>query len=70
MQTNDEAAAEKLLTIHKAADTLGLHRWKVRRAVNAGLIPSYRLLNSRRLVRLSEVVAAIDATRSRGGGDV
>ncbi len=63
------AATERLLTIYQAADALGLHRWKVRRAVTAGLIPSYRLLNSRRLVRLSEVVAVVDATREGGSDD-
>lgn len=62
-----QAPAEPLLTIQAAAEALSLHAWKLRRAIKAGLIPSYRLLNSRRLVRLSEVVAVIEA--SREGGD-
>ncbi|ARJ66455.1 hypothetical protein WV31_12645 [Magnetospirillum sp. ME-1] len=52
---------EPLYSIHQAASLLNLHPWKLRRAVKSGLIPSYALLNSRRLVRLSEVVAAINA---------
>ena len=54
---------EPLYTIKEAAALLNLHPWKVRRAVKAGLIPSYKLFNSRLLVRLSEVVAAIEAGR-------
>lgn len=59
---------EPLLTINAAATALGVHTWKLRRAIKAGLVPSYRLLNSRRLVRLSEVVAVIEASRE-GGND-
>ena len=61
------AAPERLLTIKVAADLLGIHYWKLRRAVKQGGVPSYTLQNSRRLVKLSEVVAAIEASR-RGGG--
>jgi len=59
------SSPERLLTIQSAAEQLGIQAWKLRRAVNAGLIPSYRLFNSRRLVRLSEVVAVIEASRDR-----
>jgi hypothetical protein len=47
----------------QAADILGLRPWKVYRAIKTGIIPSYQLLNSRRLVKLSEVIAAIEASR-------
>jgi len=57
---------EKLATIQRAAGTVGIPPWKLRRAINSGLVPSYRLPNSRRLVRLSEVVAAIEASREGG----
>ena len=60
---------EPLLTIQAAAAVLGLHTWKLRRAINAGLVPSYTLLNSRRLVRLSEVVAVIETSRAGGSDD-
>lgn len=59
-------AVEPLFTIYEAAVALGLHTWKLRRAIKAGLLPSYTLLNSRRLVRLSEVIAVIEASRARG----
>lgn len=57
---------EKLFTIQQAADILGLPHFKLDRAARAGLIPTYRVFNSRRLVRLSEVIAAIEATRKGG----
>jgi hypothetical protein len=62
------SAPEKLITIKEAANALGLPAWKLGRAASQGLFPTYSLLNSRRLVRLSEVIAAIEA--SRQGGDV
>jgi excisionase family DNA binding protein len=61
---HDEASPgqpEKLYTFQEAADILKIYAWKIRRAVKKGLIPSYTLLNSRRLVRLSEVIAAMNA---------
>ena len=67
--THGPLATEPLLPINHAAAALGLHTWKLRRAIKAGLVPSYTLLNSRRLVRLSEVVAVIEASRAGGGND-
>ncbi|UIJ71918.1 excisionase family DNA-binding protein [Aurantimonas sp. HBX-1] len=58
---------EKLITFHEAADVLGVHYWQIQRAVKRGDIPSYRPFNSRRLVKLSEVVAFIEASRHGGG---
>lgn len=59
-----EPNVERLYTIKGAAEALGLHYWKLLRAVNRGDIKSYSLLNSRKLVRLSEIVAAME-----GGSD-
>jgi hypothetical protein len=42
--------------------------WKLRRAAKQETIPTYRVLNSRKYVKLSEVVAVIEATR-QGGED-
>ena len=53
---------EKLLTVKQAAAELGLPYWKLNRSVKSGLVPSYTLLNSRRLVRLSEILATIEAS--------
>ena len=57
---------EPLLTIQNAAKVLGIHVWALRRAVKAGTIPAYAPFNGRKLVRLSEVVAAINASKIGG----
>jgi hypothetical protein len=57
---------EPLITVKAAAEALGLPTWKLSRAAKHGTIPTYRVLNSRKLVKLSEVVAAIEATRQGG----
>lgn len=62
-----ENLPEKLISISKAAEAVGALPWQVRRAVRNGLIPSYTPFNSRRLVKLSEVIAYIDSCRQ--GGD-
>jgi excisionase family DNA binding protein len=60
MPSSYQESPEKLYTIQEAAALLNIYPWKLRRAIKKGLIPSYTLLNSRRLVRLSEVVAAMN----------
>jgi excisionase family DNA binding protein len=65
-ENNSTGNVEPFITIVDAAKRLGLPTFKVRRAVKAGLIPSYRIANGRVLVRLSEVVAAIEASRIGG----
>jgi excisionase family DNA binding protein len=65
MLSSYQASPEKFYTIQEAASLLNLYPWKLRRAIKKGLIPSHSLFNSRRLVRLSEVVAAMNpAVRS------
>jgi excisionase family DNA binding protein len=59
-----EKPVEPYVTIAEAAQTLGVHTWALRRAVKAGTIPAYAPFNSRKLVRLSEVVSAIRASRT------
>jgi excisionase family DNA binding protein len=61
LRNHSQESPEKLYTIQEAAALLNIHPWKLRRAVKKGLIPGYTLLNSRRLVRLSEIVAAMNA---------
>jgi excisionase family DNA binding protein len=68
MSDQSSVKVEPFIPVIEAADRLGVHRWKLRRAVKAGLVPSYRLHNSRALVRLSEVILFIEASR-HGGGD-
>lgn len=57
---------EPLVTLKHAAESLGLPYFKIQRAARAGLIPTYFVYNSRRLVRLSEVLAVINGTRQGG----
>lgn len=64
-QSNTASQPEKFLTIQQAAEALGVKAFKLDRAARRGLLPVYTIFNSRRLVRLSEVVAIIEA--SRGG---
>ncbi|KNY14724.1 hypothetical protein AKG11_23095 [Shinella sp. SUS2] len=71
MKTNlnnlsDQVDIEPMLTIQKAAEILGVHVWALRRAIKAGTIPAYAPFNRRKLVRLSEVAAAIDAAKIGG----
>lgn len=58
---------EPFMTVQQAAKELGVHVWALRRAVKSGSVPAYQPFNGRKLVRLSEVVAAINA--SKIGGD-
>lgn len=57
---------EKLLTFQQVADLIGAKPWQIRRAVNRGLIPYFQPYNSRKLVRLSDVLAVIEASRKGG----
>lgn len=54
---------EPLLTLKAAAEKTGLPVFKIRRAAKLGIFPTYTLLNKRRLVRLSEVINAIERSR-------
>jgi len=60
------ASPEPFLTIKDAARRLHLSEVKLQRAARAGHFPTYRFQNGRILVRLSEVTAAIEATRQGG----
>lgn len=59
-----EDGTEKFYSIKTAADLLGLQYWQLQRAVKRGLVPSHRLLTTKRFVRLSEVIAAMAGGRS------
>lgn len=66
ISSDHRAAPEKLRTIPDAAKELGVYEWALRRAVKRGSVPHYTPFNSRKLVRLSEVIAAIEASRAGG----
>jgi hypothetical protein len=52
---------DRLLTLKQAAESLGLPYFKLQRAARAGLIPTYRLLNSRRYVKLRDILERMAA---------
>lgn len=58
--------AEALLTLKAIAEKLGLPTFKVTRAAKAGFFPTYSIYNKRKLARLSEVLMAVEATRTWG----
>ncbi len=57
---------DRLITFKEAAASLGAKYWQIQRAVKSGRIPSYAPYNSRRLVKLSEVMAYIESCREGG----
>lgn len=63
------AHPEKLLTLKEAANAIGCFYWQLQRAVKRGDIPAYAPFNSRKLVKLSEVVDFIEAKREGGNHD-
>lgn len=65
-QCKGPSAPEKLINIQTAAKALGIHTWALRRAIKSGEIPAYTPFNSRKLVKLSEVVVYIDSCRQGG----
>ncbi len=64
--TSYTCGIEPFCTIKQAAGRLNLPYWKLQRAIKRREIPSYAPFNSRRLVRLSEVVACIEQTMAGG----
>lgn len=54
-----ENQEKTFLPIKNAASKSGIPYWKLLRACKAELIPSYKLLNSRRYVRLCDVEKAL-----------
>lgn len=65
----EQFGVEPFLTLQQAAEELGVHVWALRRAVKSGAIPAYQPFNGRKLVRLSEVVTAINASKIGGEHD-
>ncbi len=57
---------ESLCTLKAAAEHFGVPLFKLRRAAKHGAFPIYRIGNGRALCRLSEVDAAINASRDGG----
>lgn len=58
--------SDKLLTIKQVAGEVGAKDWQIRRAIKRGTIPYFQPYNSRKLVRLSDVLAVIEASKKGG----
>lgn len=69
MATLEISSSEQLYSIPQAAKKLGIPVSSLRRAVNAGFIPSHTIFNSRKRVRLSEIIAVIENQNDGGQGD-
>lgn len=57
---------DHLLSIKEAADRVGAKYWQLLRAVQSGRVPYFQPYNSRKLVRLSDVLAVIEASKKGG----
>lgn len=62
---NELPSIEQFLTIPKAAERLGIPASTLRRAVKSGEVPSYRPFRQRIRLRLSEVIASVEAQRDQ-----
>jgi excisionase family DNA binding protein len=57
------SSSEALVTATQVAQATGVKLFAIRRAVKDGAFPVYRVGNGRHRFRLSEVFAAIEASR-------
>lgn len=55
-----------LLSIREAARVIGIQPRQLREAVNDGLVPHYKLRNSIMLVKVSEILSAMQITNQNG----
>ena len=69
MHLDSNAGHDPFMTIPHAAERLGIPTTTLRRAVKTGLVPSYRPLGQRVRVRLSEIIAVIEAQKVVGQHD-
>ncbi|QEL24835.1 helix-turn-helix domain-containing protein [Bosea sp. F3-2] len=58
---------DKLITLKEASEALGLPIFKFYRAAKAGQIPTYRLFNSRKYVKLREIIEIIEKSKTSVG---
>ncbi|WP_156653294.1 hypothetical protein [Methylobacterium sp. Leaf111] len=57
---------EPFLTIKQASVQLGVHYWLLLRLVNSGGVLTYSFGNSKKRIRLSELIAVVEAGRKVG----
>ena len=63
---NTKSTTTEFVTVPILAKQLGIKYHALLRAVNAGLVPSYKPFGDRRLVKPAEVIAFIERTREGG----
>lgn len=63
------AAVDKLQSYMSAADALGLPYHKIQRAAARKLIPTYSLGDSKKYVRIGEIIEVMKATQQGGKHD-
>ena len=61
-----KTSATEYATVPTLAKQLGIKYHALLRAVNAGLVPSYKPFGDRRLVKPAEVIEFIERTREGG----
>lgn len=61
MSDPNNADLDRLRTFQEAADALELPYFKIQRAARRKLIPTYSILNSRKYVKLRDILAAMNA---------
>lgn len=66
MTTLPTTKLEPYRSIRQAAHLLGIKPWALRKAVKDGLVPGYKFIGNKWMVKLSEVEAAIH-TFNQGG---
>lgn len=54
---------DQLITYKQAADALGLPYFKIQRAGSYGAIPTYTLFNSRKYVKMRDILELIEKGR-------
>jgi hypothetical protein len=65
----DPKKLDKLMTYAEVSEELGLPAFKFYRAAKRGLIPTYSLFNSRKYVKLRDIVAIIESSKTPITGD-
>jgi|LGOV01.1.fsa_nt_gb excisionase family DNA binding protein len=64
--SNPAKTDTEFVTVPNMANRLGIKYHALLRAVNTGLVPSYKPFGDRRLVKPAEVIAFIERTRKGG----
>ncbi len=60
----DQQKLDKLMTFRQASEELGLPAFKFRRAAKCGLIPTYSIFNSRKYVKLRDILEIIEGSKA------